>query len=175
MTYTYDHPRPSVTVDSIVLKYSDNNIQLLLIRREKDPYKNKWALPGGFLELEENLEEGSKRELKEETGLIVENVEQVGAFGDPNRDPRGRVISISFLSVLKKGQEGEIKSSSDAADAQWFDLNKLPELAFDHHNIISTAITYLRKNLKLALVEKQSFLGLSETESRIINSLVSGV
>lgn len=175
MAYTYDHPRPSVTVDSIVLQYSPDNIQLLLIKREKDPFKDKWALPGGFLELEEDLEAGVKRELVEETGLKVENVEQVGAFGDPDRDPRGRVISVSFLSIIKRGKENHIEASSDAADAQWFDLQNLPELAFDHDKIIAAAIKYLRKNLKLALVEQQPFMGLSEKETQEINNLISGL
>ncbi len=174
MSYTYDHPRPSVTVDSIVFKYKSDSIQLLLIQREKEPFKDKWALPGGFLDMEENLEEGVKRELKEEAGLKIEKVEQVGAFGDPDRDPRGRVISISYLSILKKDQESHINAASDAADAQWFDLQKLPELAFDHNKIISKTITYLRNQLKLSLVEQQPFFELSERESQEINNLISG-
>ncbi|CAN5485256.1 hypothetical protein BH23BAC1_BH23BAC1_41600 [soil metagenome] len=174
MAYTYEHPRPSVTVDCVILKIISDSIQILLIQREKEPFKNKWALPGGFLEMEEKLVEGVKRELEEETGLKISKLEQIGAFGDPDRDPRGRVISIAFLSILKKRQESQIKAASDAADVQWFDLQKLPELAFDHKKIISKSITYLRNQLKLSLVEQQPFFDLSEKESKEINNLITG-
>lgn len=126
-----------VTVDNVVFSAEGGEEFILLIQRKYDPFKLKWALPGGFLEEAEDLAEGAARELEEETGIQVTTLKQVGIFGNPGRDPRGRTISIVFaarLSSRKKLQAGD-----DAGNARWFKLNKLPSLAFDHLEIIHAA------------------------------------
>lgn len=174
MSYTYEHPRPSVTVDGVVLHYKHQNINILLIKRKSDPFKGSWALPGGFLDMHEAPEEAVKRELEEETGLKLEEVVQIGAFGKPERDPRGRVISISFLSLLKPESNKEIKAASDAADANWFKLHELPEsLAFDHDEIIKETIKMLKEKLKLSMVEHNLVFNLQMNEIIEINQLLN--
>lgn len=129
----------AVTTDCVIFfKENSGTEKILLIKREKDPYKDLWALPGGFLEEEEPLDVGAIRELKEETGLQVNEVRQLKAFGDPGRDPRGRTISIAFWGEVFS--EEKVKGSDDAADAQWFDLKSLPDLAFDHKQIVEFAV-----------------------------------
>ena len=127
----------AITVDSVVLSNTNNSFKVLLIKRKKDPFKDQWALPGGFIEEGEDLEQAAMRELLEETGVKIESMEQIRAFGKPGRDPRGRMISIAFLSRIFS--EETLKPGDDAKDAAWFDLNELPELAFDHEEIIAAA------------------------------------
>ncbi|CAM4260871.1 NUDIX domain-containing protein [Gillisia limnaea] len=131
----------AVTVDSVIFKEVRNGYELLLIRRKNDPFKNQWSLPGGFLEVDEALETGALRELKEETGLSMEKLQQVGAFGALGRDPRGRTISVAFAGKINN--PSEVKGGDDAEDAQWFSIDDIPELAFDHAEIIKAAITLL--------------------------------
>lgn len=129
----------AITTDCVVFyKNSEDNLKLLLVQRKNDPFKDTWALPGGFLEEEEPLEKGAKRELKEETGLLINEVHQLKAFGNPGRDPRGRTISIAFYGEVFS--EEKVNGSDDAKDAQWFDVQQLPELAFDHRQIIDYAL-----------------------------------
>ena len=113
----------------------------VLVKRKNDPFKDLWALPGGCVEQDEELAEAAKRELQEETGLIVEKNEQIGTFGKPGRDPRGRTISIVYLSLIH-GEE-QLHADDDAAEAEWFEIDNLPELAFDHAEIVKTAYQYL--------------------------------
>lgn len=127
----------SVTTDSVIFFPNNGDSRVLLVKRKKDPFKGKWALPGGFLEDEEPLEEGAKRELQEETGLKVENLKQLKAFGTPGRDPRGRTISIVFYGEI--ASEEKVEGSDDAEEAKWFSVNALPELAFDHSEIMEVA------------------------------------
>ena len=128
----------AVTTDCVVFYTTpEQKVKILLVQRRNDPFKDSWALPGGFLEEEEPLEEGAKRELQEETGLQVFEVHQLSAFGTPGRDPRGRTISIVFWAEVYS--EEKVKGSDDAKDAKWFDLEKLPALAFDHKQIIELA------------------------------------
>ncbi len=134
----------AITVDAVIFKDLTSTASILLIKRKNDPFKDKWALPGGFLEETENLEEGAKRELLEETGVKVEVLNQLRTYGDLHRDPRGRTISIAFIGKLSK--EIKITSGDDAKEAEWFNLNKLPELAFDHSVIIEDAKKYLQNN-----------------------------
>ncbi|MDN3594094.1 NUDIX hydrolase [Zunongwangia endophytica] len=131
----------AVTVDNVILCKSKDRFKIVLIKRKNDPFKGEWALPGGFVEENEDLPDAAKRELKEETGLVVKNNEQIGTFGKPNRDPRGRMISIVYLSLIDS--EENLKGDSDAADAKWFSIDDLPKLAFDHDEIIKTAYDYL--------------------------------
>ena len=127
----------AVTVDAVIFYRKADILNVLLIQRKNDPFKDQWALPGGFLEENETLEEGAKRELEEETGLKIEKLEQVSAFGAPGRDPRGRTISIAFVGQINA--EVKIKASDDAVAARWFNLSDLPNLAFDHREIIFKA------------------------------------
>ena len=136
----------AITLDAVIFKDLNSSARILLIKRKKDPFKNSWALPGGFLEETEELEEGAKRELLEETGLEIEDLKQLKTYGDLNRDPRGRTISIAFIGVVNK--EVKIKAGDDAKEVNWFDLDELPDLAFDHSKIIEDAKNYLQtKNL----------------------------
>jgi 8-oxo-dGTP diphosphatase len=127
----------AVTVDAVIFYRKADILNVLLIKRKNEPFRNQWALPGGFLEEDETMQEGAKRELEEETGLKLEKLQQVGAFGTPGRDPRGRTISIAFVGLIDA--EAKVKASDDALDAKWFSLNNLPDLAFDHRGIISEA------------------------------------
>ncbi|WP_372916928.1 NUDIX domain-containing protein [Salegentibacter sp.] len=132
----------AVTVDIAIFCNANNKINVLLIKRKNDPFKGQWAIPGGFVEEDENLEDAAKRELAEETGIKVKTIEQVKAFGAPGRDPRGRTISIAFLGWIDC--EDNPVAGDDAAEAKWFELDDLPEeLAFDHAKIIQTAENYL--------------------------------
>jgi len=141
--YVYDWPRPMVTADSVVFGLFENKVKLLLIRRKKEPFKGKWALPGGFVGIDEELEDGAARELAEETGLGNVKLEQMHTFGAVGRDPRGRVISIVYMGITTTG-ETEIKGGDDAAEARWFDIEKLPkDLAFDHNEIVKFGIEKL--------------------------------
>ncbi len=124
-----NYKKPSLTVDGAVVK----NNEILLIKRKNNPFKNKWALPGGFVEYNENVEDAVIREIKEETGLNTKIKKLVGVYSDPNRDPRGHTVTIVFSLELL---DGNLKGSDDAVDAKFFDFNNLPDLAFDHDKII---------------------------------------
>lgn len=137
--YTYEYPRPMVTVDAVVLAVSSGRLDVLLIKRKHEPFKGRWALPGGFIEMEEPLETAVRRELFEETGLSRVPLEELGVFGDPGRDPRGRTISVAYVAVLD-GPVPQPRAGDDAGRAQWFPVANLPELAFDHKEIITRAL-----------------------------------
>lgn len=139
-TFTYDYPRPAVTADSVVFCNGSDGLSVLLIERANEPFKGRWAFPGGFMDMEENAEDCAKRELKEETGLEIRNMSQLGAFTDVNRDPRGRTVSIAYYAVIEKT---EVKGSDDAAQARWFPIDSMPSLAFDHEEILRTALKVL--------------------------------
>lgn len=141
-TYTYNYPKPSVTTDCIITRKIHGKKELLLIKRKDEPFKNRWALPGGFVEIDEDLLDGAKRELKEETGLADVELLQFKTYGTPGRDPRGRTISIVFHGILQDSSL-EIQAGDDAAEANWFDLKSLPVLAFDHEIILYEFIEQL--------------------------------
>lgn len=144
--YCYPYPRPSVTVDLVVFAFDPQvgRVSTLLIRRKHDPFAGQWALPGGFLDLEETAEDGARRELREETGLASEGpVAPLGAFSAPGRDPRGRTISLAFAALLG-GPIPEVGGSDDAAEAAWQDLAQVQGLAFDHDEILDAARDWLR-------------------------------
>ncbi|AHW60747.1 8-oxo-dGTP diphosphatase [Draconibacterium orientale] len=133
--FTYKYPRAALTVDAIVFVKSETTISVLLIERGREPFKNKWALPGGFVDLDETLEKACIRELEEETGLQVEKMQQFRAYDAIDRDPRHRTISVVY-SVQLAGKM-PVKGNDDAAQARWFSIDDMPELAFDHADILN--------------------------------------
>ncbi|MEO0724687.1 MAG: NUDIX domain-containing protein [Bacteroidota bacterium] len=148
MPYTYEYPRPSVTVDCIIFGLDDSQqLKVLLIQRDRDPFAGKWALPGGFVEMDESLEDAARRELQEETS--VENVfmEQLYTFGTLGRDPRGRVISVAYFALVNLSAH-TVKAETDARDARWFAIDKVPALAFDHAEILDAALARLRAKVR---------------------------
>ncbi|MBX9853096.1 MAG: NUDIX hydrolase [Cytophagaceae bacterium] len=144
--YTYEYPRPALTLDAVVFQVENSTTRVLLIQRKQDPWKGMWALPGGFLEMDETCEEGAKRELEEETGLRNVDLKQFYVFDGIYRDPRERIITVAHYGVLKTPQE--IKGSDDASDARWFDIKNLPQLAGDHKLIVGMAIQKLKEEKK---------------------------
>lgn len=138
MPYTYRYPHPAVTTDVVIFTIRQDELKVLLIKRALPPYKNEWALPGGFVKLAESLEEGARRELEEETGVSDVYLEQLYTFGDPNRDPRERVITVAYYALIPS-DEIEILAGSDAEGVSWFGMRELPELAFDHDKILKMA------------------------------------
>jgi len=146
--YCYEYPRPAVTADVICLRPFRRGVQVLLIRRKHDPYQGFWALPGGFVNIDEDLEPAARRELREETGLEAPALRQLQTFGKPDRDPRGRTISVAFLAWFGHNKvPKKLCAADDAADVKWFSVNKLPELAFDHDEIIRQGLE-VRKCVK---------------------------
>ncbi len=135
--YTYKYPRPAVTVDAIVVKKGTG--ELLLIQRANDPFAGKWALPGGFVEMDELLVDSCKRELEEETGLKLDKLEFFKLCDAPDRDPRGRTISAVYYGFAN--DTAEVQGADDALNADWFSFDNLPDLAFDHADIIREFVT----------------------------------
>lgn len=134
-----------VAVDAIVFGYSkDEGVSILLIKRKYDPYKGSWAIPGGFVLDDESLENAVARELQEETGVKINYLEQLYTFGNPDRDPRTRILSVAYFGLVKSNQFEKLKATTDAEAAEWFNFKHLPKLAFDHKKILSVAIERLR-------------------------------
>ena len=142
--YCYKYPHPAVTTDCVIFGFNGERLQVLLIERGIEPYKGRWAFPGGFLKMDETAEEGALRELKEETGLESAYIEQLHTFSAPNRDPRERVITIAYYALVKIQ---EVKGGDDAASARWFPLNDIPSLAFDHDYMLRMATQRLREEI----------------------------
>lgn len=138
-----------VAVDAIVFGYSKKDgVSVLLIQRKYEPFKSAWAIPGGFVLESESLEEAVRRELLEETGVQLNYLEQLYTFGEPGRDPRQRIISVAYFGLVKTSQYTELKASTDAENAKWFSIKKIPALAFDHKQILSIAIERLRAKVR---------------------------
>lgn len=137
--------RPSLTVDVVAIARQQGRPLVLLIRRRKPPYQDRWALPGGFVEPQEPLEAAARRELREETGIVPQRLEQLHAFGDPGRDPRGWTVSIAYLALVtgEDTADQSARAGSDAIEARWFDLDDVPALAFDHAEILAFAVRRL--------------------------------
>lgn len=148
--YCYDFPRPSVTVDIILFTFREEELKVLLIRRKRAPFEGNWALPGGFVEIDEDLEAAALRELWEETNVSDIYLEQLYTFGAPNRDPRTRVITVAYFALLsaEQAQRLQLRSADDAEDVAWWNVYSLPELAFDHPRILQYALQRLRWKLE---------------------------
>ena len=138
MAYTYKYPRPAVTADCIVIT-REAEPKVLLIQRGIDPFKGCWAFPGGFMNMDETTEQCAIRELKEETGLRLSDVHQIGAYSKVDRDPRGRTITVAYLAIVD--EPIAVTGQDDAAKAEWFPIDALPPLAFDHEDIMRDAIS----------------------------------
>jgi len=136
--HNYEFPHPAVAVDIVVFTIRDNELKLLLIRRAYSPHKGKWALPGGFVNINEGLDEAASRELQEETGVSSVYLEQLYTFGKPKRDPRERVITVAYYSLIPSDKM-QLQAATDAEAVGWFGMNELPKLAFDHADIVSMA------------------------------------
>jgi len=148
--YCYDYPRPSVTVDIILFTFHEDQLKVLLVRRDHEPFAHHWALPGGFVNIDEDLEDAARRELSEETNVSDVYLEQLYTFGDPDRDPRGRVITVAYFALLSNDQVRglQIRGASDAGEAAWWNIYDLPQLAFDHARILQYAMQRLRWKLE---------------------------
>ncbi|MBQ5982356.1 MAG: NUDIX hydrolase [Prevotella sp.] len=143
MTYTYKYPRPAVTADCIVFT-EETDAKVLLIQRGDEPYKGCWAFPGGFMNMDETTEQCAIRELEEETGLKVNEIHQIGAYSKVDRDPRGRTITVAYLAIIDEPMP--VAGLDDAAKAEWWPLSALPQLAFDHDEIIKDAVELYKRH-----------------------------
>lgn len=142
--YTYKYPHPAVTTDCVVFGFDGKELKVLLIERGLDPYKGMWAFPGGFLRMDETAEECARRELREETGLELDKVRELGSFSGVDRDPRERVISIAYYSLAR---HSDVKGGDDAAKAKWWAIDDIPQLAFDHDYILRKAMKRIRQDI----------------------------
>lgn len=171
--YCYRYPHPAVTVDCVVFGFDGNALKILLIERGIEPYKGMWALPGGFMKMDETVEQAAARELEEETNLTGVYLQQFKVFSDVNRDPRERVITVSFISLLRP-EDCELVAGDDATNALWFDEHFLPPMAFDHTEIIKQARKFLSDRLKLEpvvfqLLNRRFSLGELQKVYEVIN------
>ncbi|HEY9153866.1 MAG TPA: NUDIX domain-containing protein, partial [Opitutaceae bacterium] len=147
MAHTYEFPRAALTVDCVVFGFDEGDLKLLLIQRGIEPFAGKWALPGGFVRLEESLEEAALRELQEEAGVSRVYLEQLFTFGDLKRDPRERVVTVAYYALVKLSDH-RVKGATDARNAAWFSVSDLPRVAFDHDKIIEAALERLKGKVR---------------------------
>lgn len=147
MSHTYQYPRAALTVDCVVFGFDEEELKVLLIQRGLEPFKSRWALPGGFVRVDETVDNAARRELEEETGLTRVFLEQLYTFGDLDRDPRERVVSVAHYALVKLSDH-RAKAATDAADAKWFPISKVPKLAFDHQKILHAALHRLKGKVR---------------------------
>jgi 8-oxo-dGTP diphosphatase len=147
MVFEYKYPRPALTVDCIIFGLDKDELKVMLIQRDLEPFEGRWALPGGFVHVDETLEEAAMRELSEETGITEVFLEQLYTFGDIERDPRERVVSVTYYALVNL-EGNKIRASSDARNAAWFPITDLPPLAFDHDKIFDTALKRLKGKIR---------------------------
>lgn len=147
MPFTYEYPHPAVTVDGVVFGYDEADLKVLLIQREQEPFRLRWALPGGFVNIEESLDDAVRRELEEETGITRLYLEQLYTFGAPKRDPRERIISVAYYALVKLADHA-VRAASDARNVAWFPVADLPKLAFDHEQILEIALRRLKGKIR---------------------------
>lgn len=144
LKYCYRYPHPAVTTDCVIFTFHDGQLKVLLVKRGIEPFKGCWALPGGFMRMDESAEECAKRELREETGYEASYIKQFHTFSAPGRDPRERVVTVAFYALVRwKAVEG----ADDADEAEWISINRIPPLAFDHKDILKIALESLRKEI----------------------------
>lgn len=156
--YCYEYPRPAVAVDIAVLQWRQDGLKVLLIQRGREPFAGMWALPGGFVEIDEPLEEAARRELQEETGVSDVPLKEAGIDGKPGRDPRGRTISAVYYAIVPADRPVNVQHGDDAAGARWFDVQALPELAFDHADVLAMVMARVRQGV-LYFLEGLEFFG----------------
>lgn len=147
-----DYPHPAVTVDVVIFSLRTERLKVLLVQRGEEPFKGMWALPGGFVHIDEGLEEAALRELHEETGVQEAYLEQLYTYGEPERDPRGRVITVAYFALIPTDAPVQVAASGDACDVRWVPIEDLPELAFDHDQIVAYALRRLRYKLEYSAV-----------------------
>jgi 8-oxo-dGTP diphosphatase len=147
MPHTYEHPRPALAVDCVVFGLDEGDLKVMLIKRGLKPFEGRWALPGGFVRLDESLDAAARRELAEETGLRDVFLEQLYTFGEPGRDPRGRTVSVAYYALVNLAGR-EVAARTDATEAAWFPVDDVPKLAFDHDDVLATAIARLRGKVR---------------------------
>lgn len=144
---SYAFPRPALTVDCVVFGVDDDDLKVLLIQRDLEPFQGRWALPGGFVHMEESVDEAARRELREETGLERVFLEQLYTFGDVDRDPRERIVTVAYVALVKLSDH-KVKAATDARDAAWFSVADVGSLAFDHARILDVALERVRGKLR---------------------------
>ena len=154
MSHTYEHPHPAVTTDIVIFTIRQDELKVLLVKRAHAPFQGEWALPGGFVAVDESLEEGARRELAEETGVSGVYLEQLYTFGTPDRDPRERVITVAYYALIPT-DEVEIRAATDAEGVSWYGLEELPNLAFDHKDILKLAHQRLVAKLEYSTIAFQ--------------------
>jgi len=137
------YERPSVTADIVIFTIQNNELKVLLVKRNVEPFRGKWAIPGGFVKMSESLEDAAKRELEEETGVKDVYLEQLYSFGDPGRDPRGRVITVAYIALINS-ENIKLRATTDVSEAKWFSIKKVPSLAFDHKRIFDYSLKRLK-------------------------------
>lgn len=147
MPFTYQYPRAALTVDCVVFGYDEGELKVLLIERALEPFEGCWALPGGFVSMDESIDNAARRELEEETGLKEVFLEQLYTFGAADRDPRERIISVAYYALVKLAAF-DTKAATDAVDARWFPVSKVPKLAFDHADILAAALARLKGKVR---------------------------
>jgi 8-oxo-dGTP diphosphatase len=145
--FSYQYPRPALTVDCVVFGFDESELKVLLIQRGLEPFKDRWAFPGGFVHVEETIDEAARRELAEETGLKDVFLEQLYTFGGVDRDPRERVVSVAYYALVKLSDH-RARAATDAANAEWFPISNVPKLAFDHADILETALARLKNKVR---------------------------
>ncbi len=148
--FCYEYPKPAVTADCVVFSYDNDKLEVLLIRRKHNPFAGDWAFPGGFADENETLHAAALRELEEETGMTQVDLHELGSFSKVGRDPRGWVITIAYW-VLTSGKKTSVNAGDDAAQARWFSVNDMPNLAFDHSDMFKKAIRRLSVAVKMKL------------------------
>lgn len=154
MPYTYEYPHPAVTTDIVIFTVLEDALKVLLIKRGEEPFKGEWALPGGFLNIDESLDACARRELQEETGLEGVYLEQLYTYGAVDRDPRERILTVAYYALISAAGQ-QVQAGDDAADAQWFEVGGLPALACDHAEILALAGERLAAKLAYSTVGLQ--------------------